>query len=123
MLPTEISMPFLSFSGNLLQDAYIILQTKVLIILRQRTNYAQFWFEVQHLNPRPTKGGVVTTSLTVCLRLHKNAKESDPGHLGYLFYILCGHFDEKKNGGTPKDGGRVSCQSSKVGGGCHLKIF
>ena len=39
--------------------------------------------------------------LTVCLRPHKNAKESDPGHLRHLFYILCGHFDEKKIGGTP----------------------
>ena len=55
------------------------------------------------LNPRPTKG-VVTTPLTVCLRPHKNAKESDPGHLGHLFYILCGHFDEKKTGGTRKMG-------------------
>ena len=55
------------------------------------------------LNPRPTKGrGVVTTPPTVCLRSHKNAKESDPGHLGYLIYILCGNFDEKKKpGGTP----------------------
>ena len=42
--------------------------------------------------------GVVTTPLTVCLR---NAKESDPGHLGHLFYILCGDFDEKKNRGVP----------------------
>ena len=29
-------------------------------------------------NPRPTKGGGYHP-LTVCLRLHKNAKESDPG--------------------------------------------
>ena len=50
-------------------------------------------------NPRPTKG-VVTTPLMVCLRPHKNAKEIDLGHLGHLFYILCGHFDEK-NRGTP----------------------
>ena len=34
----------------------------------------------------------------------KTQKESDPGHLGHLFYILCGHFDERK-------------KSSKVGGG------
>ena len=39
--------------------------------------------------------GVVTTPLTVYLQPHKNAKESDPGHLEHLFYILCGHFDEK----------------------------
>ena len=54
-------------------------------------------------NPRSTKGGGYHL-LTVCLRPHKNAKESDPGHLGHLFYILCGHFDEKKtkqNRGTP----------------------
>ena len=46
-------------------------------------------------NPRPTKGGWLPTP-TVCLRPYKNPKESDPGHLGHLFYILCGHFDEKK---------------------------
>ena len=54
-----------------------------------------FWF-----NPRPIKGGGYHP-LMVCLRQHKNAKESDPGHLGHLFYILYGHFDEKKTGGTP----------------------
>ena len=58
---------------------------------------------------------MVTTSLTVCLRPHKNAKESDPGHIGHLFYSLCGHFDEKKTGVPPKMGGRMSRQSSKVG--------
>ena len=45
--------------------------------------------------PRPTKG-VTIPPLTVCLRPHKNVKQSDPGHLWHLFYILCGHFDEKK---------------------------
>ena len=44
--------------------------------------------------------GVVTTPLTVCRRLHQNAKQSDPGHLSNLFYILCGHFHEKKNPGV-----------------------
>ena len=53
------------------------------------------------VNPRPTKGWLPPT--TVCLRSHKNAKESDPGHLGHLFYILCGHFDEK-NKQTNKPG-------------------
>ena len=52
------------------------------------------------LNPRPTKGGGYQP-LTVCLRQHKKAKESDPRHLGHLFYILYGHFDEKKTWGTP----------------------
>ena len=44
--------------------------------------------------------------LTVCPWPHKNAKESDPGHLGHLFYILCGDFDEKKKktGVPPKMG-------------------
>ena len=51
----------------------------------------------------------------VCHRLHQNAKQSDPGHLSNLFYIRCGHFDEKKSGGTP-NGGRVSRQSLKVRG-------
>ena len=54
-------------------------------------------------NPCPTKGGGYHP-LTVYLRPHKNAKESDPGHLGHLFYILCRHFDEKKPGLTPKMG-------------------
>ena len=54
-----------------------------------------------HTNPRPTKEGwgwlvIPPPPPTVCLRPHKNAKESDPGHLGHLFYILCGHFHEKK---------------------------
>ena len=48
--------------------------------------------------------GVVTTPLTVCLRPHKNAKESDPGHLRHLFYILCGDFDETNPGVPPKMG-------------------
>ena len=48
--------------------------------------------------------GVVTTPLTVYLRPHKNAKENDPGYLGHLFYILCGHFDEKNRGYPPKMG-------------------
>ena len=70
------------------------------------------------LNPRPTKGGGLLLPQTVSLQPHKNAKESDPGHLRHLFYILCGHFDEKtktKTGVPPLDGGRVSRQSSKVG--------
>ena len=36
--------------------------------------------------------------------LHKNAKATDPRHLGNLFYILCGHFDEKIRGVPPKVG-------------------
>ena len=54
------------------------------------TKQSVFLFSVSRLTlvlPRV----VVTTPLTVCLRSHKNAKESDPGHLGHLFYILCGH--------------------------------
>ena len=37
----------------------------------------------------------------VCRRLYQNTKQSDPGHLSNLFYILCGHFVEKKTRGTP----------------------
>ena len=55
------------------------------------------------LNPRPIKGVVTTPPPTVCLQPHKNAKESDPGHLEHLFYIRCGHFDEKP-GVPPKMG-------------------
>ena len=57
-----------------------------------------YTYECENLTT--TKGGGYHP-LTVCLRPHKNAKESDPGHLGHLFYILCGHFDEKP-GGTPR---------------------
>ena len=57
----------------------------------------------------------MVTNPTVCRRLHQNAKQSDPGHLNNLFYILCGHFDEK-NLWYPLTRGRVSCQSPKVGG-------
>ncbi len=51
------------------------------------------------LNPRLTRG-VVATPPRIFLPLHKNAKETDPGLLGNLFYIFCAHFDEKKIGGT-----------------------
>ena len=54
----------------------------------------------------------------------QNQKESDLSHLGKLFYILCGHFDEKKIGGSTLPGARVSRQSRWVrgGGGNHLTI-
>ena len=52
------------------------------------------------VNPRPTKGDGYRP-LSVCLGPHKNAKESDPGHIEHLFYILCGHVDEKKKQGYP----------------------
>ena len=45
-LPTKNLMPFLSFSDNLLGDAYIPFK-KVLIILRLSTKHAQFWFGAQ----------------------------------------------------------------------------
>ena len=38
-------------------------------------------------------------------------------YLGTLFYILCSHFHENKNGGTTLPGGRVSRQSQRVKGG------
>ena len=63
-------------------------------------NYVKNYVMLTLVLPR----GVVTTPLTVCLRQHKNAKESDPGHLGHLFYILCSHFDEKNRGYPPKMG-------------------
>ena len=34
----------------------------------------------------------------------QNQKESDLSHLSNLKYILCGHFDEKKNRGYPLQG-------------------
>ena len=54
-------------------------------------------------NPRLPKGGGYHPQ-TVCLRLHQNAKQSGPGHLSNLFYILSGHFDEKNPGVTPNMG-------------------
>ena len=66
---------------------------------------------IKLFNPRLTKGKgggrVVATPppLTVFSRLLQNAKESDLGHIGNLFYILCGHFDGKKIGGTTLPGG------------------
>ena len=41
----------------------------------------------------------------ICRSL-QNAKESDLGHKGNLFYILCGQFDEKKMGVPPYPGGK-----------------
>ena len=76
-----------------LSSAFDSIDHEILVERMQKdfgiTSCAKNWLE-SYLNPRPT----------VCLRLHKNAKESDPGHLGHLFYTLCGHFDEK-TGGTP----------------------
>ena len=51
----------------------------------------------QNCNPRLTNG-VVATPLTVFSWSLQNAKESDLGHIGNLFYILCGHFNEKDCG-------------------------
>ena len=51
---------------------------------------------------------------TVCLRLHQNAKQSDPGHPSNLCYILSGHYDEKNPWVPPNRGGRVSRQSPRV---------
>ena len=59
--------------------------------------------------------------LTVFSRSLQNAK-SDLGHIGNLFYILCGNVDEK-NEGTTLPGGRVSRQSQRVRGGCNLFHF
>ena len=52
----------------------------------------------------------------------QNAKESDLGHKGNLFYILCGHSDEK-NGGTTLPVGRVSRQRVRGEGGYNLFRF
>ena len=77
-----------------------------------------FFYLLVYINPRLTKGGgLLQPPLTVFLRSLKNAKESYQGHLGNLFYILCGHFHEKKMGVPPYPGGRVSCQSQRVRGG------
>ena len=52
------------------------------------------------INPRLTKGGCCNP-LTVFPQSLQNAKESYQGHIGNLFYILCGHFHEKKLGVPP----------------------
>ena len=56
----------------------------------------------QYVNPRLTRG--VATPFTVFSRSLQNGKESDLGHIGNLFYILCGHFDENKLGVPPYPG-------------------
>ena len=48
-----------------------------------------FWFEI--LTIVFQRGG--GSPRTVCRLLHQNAKQSDPGYLSNLFYIICGHFD------------------------------
>ena len=62
---------------------------------------------------------MVATPLTVFSRSPQNAKESDLGHIGNLFNILCGHFDEKKIEGTTLPGGRVTRPEDEWGG-CNL---
>ena len=46
----------------------------------------------------------------------KLSRESDLGHKVNMFYILYGHFDENKIGGTTLPGGRASRQSQRVRG-------
>ena len=64
---------------------------------RTRVNGKNTFYALFQINPRLPKG-MVTIPLTVCRRLYQNAKQSDPGHLSILFYILCGDFDEKNLG-------------------------
>ena len=73
-----------------------------------------FFIENDFLNPGTPNDPILTFDpLTLSYQggayhppsvCHKNAKESDPGHLEHLFYILCGHFDEKKTGVPPTMG-------------------
>ena len=59
-------------------------------------------------NKKKKKHPVIVTPLTLVLsmgltndfRSHENQNESDLSHLDNLKYIFCGHFDEKKIGGT-----------------------
>ena len=50
--------------------------------------------------------GVVITPLEIFFLSPQNQKEGNLNHLGYLKYILCGHFDENNGRGTPYKGGR-----------------
>ena len=50
-----------------------------------------------YINPRLTKGGSCNSPNGFPQSL-QNAKESDLGHIANLFYILCGHFNDKKMG-------------------------
>ena len=52
-----------------------------------------------------SRQGGCCNPLTVFLRSLENAKESYQGHLGNLFYTLCGHFHGKKMGVPPYPGG------------------
>ena len=47
--------------------------------------------------------GVVTTPNGLSL-IAPRRKQTDSGHLSNLFYILCGHFDEKNPGVSPNMG-------------------
>ena len=116
----KINLQGLRFVTNQYSDLNINL--KDLILSYKHLELNQIYLKNESLSLNLTlvlpRGGWLPPPLTVCLRPHKNAKESDPGHLGHLFYILCGHFDEKKkkHGVPPEVGGRVSRQNSKVRG-------
>ena len=60
-------------------------------------------------------GGLLQPHLRFFLDRSKTLKEVTKGIIGNLFYILCGHFHEKK-WGTTLPGGRVSRQSQRVRG-------
>ena len=90
-----------------------------------------FALQLSHGDNRPNMCSLslVLPRGVVSLWPHTNAKESDPGHQGHFFYILCGHFDEKqkqnkkknkKNGYTLRLG-MVSRQSSKVATSKYFK--
>ena len=74
--------------------------TKQIIVYLTFLPYKVDTFHHKHNTPYLRKGGGYHP-LTICRRLHQNATHSDPGHLSNLFYILCGHFDEKKIQGYP----------------------
>ena len=56
-------------------------------------------------------GAVATPPYVIFSWSLQNAKESDLGHKGNIFYILSGHFDEK-NGRTTLHGGTVAVKLS-----------
>ena len=77
-------------------------------------------FLIDIINPRPTKGGGWYPRRFVSGRIKTHKKWPRASRTSLLHPLRL--FWYKKPGVPPLDRGRVSRQSSKVGGGCHLKI-
>ena len=81
--------------------------------------------ETPFLIPRLTNvGGLLQPPLRFFPGRSKTLKKVTKGIIGNLFYILCGHFHEKKNLGYHLTWGRVKAvKVTGWGGGCNLFQF